>query len=235
MPAGVAVMGDGLGETAAARKRGGYWPGPPPLGPACRARRPMPILPNSSSKKLRLRPSVGVLRCGRVDVHHQLLAGALDRRDVALLVEANDETVCFLTLRIAEGDLADVARHIIPVVRRELAGKARTAERLFDAILVVDAGLDRADHLRIEHNALVHARLRAACKQHRAAIVVILDTASFIEQNLCWAADAPETCRLACGLAPQYAGGRSDASSCSHASRKSRSRRTLCWVSCSGD
>src|SRR5690349_506306 len=60
MPAGVAVMGRDLGETAAAAKRGAYWPGcgVAPGRPGCEI---VPMPPSNSSKKLRLRPSVGVL------------------------------------------------------------------------------------------------------------------------------------------------------------------------------
>ena len=48
-----------------------------------------PILPNSSSNRLRSRPSVGVSSLRRADVGDQLEAGALDPLDIAAVVEAD--------------------------------------------------------------------------------------------------------------------------------------------------
>src|SRR6185437_8903487 len=69
----------------------------------------------------------------------QLLAGALDRGDVALGIEADEHHELLGNTRIAEGELVGVARHIIPVVRRELAGQRRSSEKLLDGFLIVDS------------------------------------------------------------------------------------------------
>src|SRR4051812_45174045 len=103
----------------------------------------------------------------RFEVHHQFLAGVLDRGDIALLVEADDHHRLLPDAGVAERDLVDVAGDVIPVVRAELADKARPAERLFNRILIVDARLDRAGHLGIEDDAFVLTHLRAARQQHR--------------------------------------------------------------------
>src|SRR5207253_9894473 len=104
------------------------------------------------------------LPAGRLDVHHQLLAGALNGGNIALLVKAHEQHGLAGDVRIAEGDLVHVTGDIIPVIRRELAGEARTTEDLFDRVPVVDAGLNAGDQLAVEHHALVLVNLRAAAK-----------------------------------------------------------------------
>src|SRR5206468_1853846 len=71
------------------------------------------------------------------------------------LVETDVQDQLLLHPGITEGDLLRVARHIIPIVRRELAGEARPSEQLFDGRLVVDAGLNGACQLRIDNRAFV--------------------------------------------------------------------------------
>src|SRR5688572_3244564 len=78
----------------------------------------------------------------RVDLRHQRLVGPVDRGNVAGGVEADMDHVLVRDLLAAERDRLGVARHIIPVVRVELAGERRAAERLGHRILVVDANLD---------------------------------------------------------------------------------------------
>src|SRR4029079_4096569 len=79
---------------------------------------------------------------GRLDVHHQFLAGALHGGDIALLVEADEQYRLLRDMGIAERELVHVARNIIPVVGRELASETWPAKRLFNRILIVHARLN---------------------------------------------------------------------------------------------
>src|SRR5437868_11285618 len=108
MPAGVAVMGDGLGQTTAARKRGHA---------ALLLRADLPRKRRSDGadvaeqlfQEAALTAERRRLAVRRANVHHQLLAGTLDRGDVTLLVEADDQRRLVRDLRIAERDCVDVA------------------------------------------------------------------------------------------------------------------------------
>src|SRR5262245_2128152 len=91
--------------------------------------------------------SLAVRRFDRCD---HVLARPVDGNDVARLVEADVIDGLLGDPGIAEGELVGVARDIIPVVGRKLAGERRPAERLHNRFLIVHPGLDRAGELRID-------------------------------------------------------------------------------------
>ena len=125
-------MSDGLGESRCARKRGRGPTGRPCRRRAGRARRPCRYCRTAPRRSC---------ACGRASA--SCGAGRLTFITSSLPVRWTDATLPFWSkwtmqhrllgdVRIAEGDLVHVARHIIPVVGRELAGEARPAERLLD-------------------------------------------------------------------------------------------------------
>src|SRR6185436_8557353 len=131
MPAGVAVMRSRLGQSSASRK-------PTAVRRALLvARRAAGRCPDGADVAEQLVEEAALasqrrsLAIGRIDRRDQLLAGLVDANHVAGLVEA-DAVECLLrNSRVAERELVGVARHIIPVVGRELAGERRPTERLF--------------------------------------------------------------------------------------------------------
>ena len=82
--------------------------------------------------------------------------------DVAGIVETDVQHGLLGRARHVEGELAGVARDIIPVVLIELADEARPAERPDHRIAGIDAGLDRGDQLVVENGALMVDDARAA-------------------------------------------------------------------------
>src|SRR6266542_2996515 len=102
--------------------------------------------------------------------------------------------------RIAERDLLGVARYIIPIVRHKRAGEGWRTKHLLDRILVVDARLNRACELRIDHYALVRVDGRAAGERHRHCNRDKLGPRELhVHLNLSWARLSARTHpRLAC-------------------------------------
>src|SRR5690348_12905986 len=112
MPAGVAVMPAGLRETSVVRKR------PLLVGAASAgacgssgAVHRADIIEQFLEKAL-LAAERGREALRRIDVQHQLLAGILDRRDVALWIEAHKRDLLLGDPWVTEGELVGVARHI---------------------------------------------------------------------------------------------------------------------------
>ena len=128
----------------------------------------VPILPNNSSKKLRLRPSVGVLSLtGSIDA-----ISSLPVRLTATTLPAGSKrtwsTVWSITRGPRKATVVVSRDDIIPVVGVELAGEGRPAERLGDRILIVDADLDRRGQLLVDDRAAMLANAGAARQQGRA-------------------------------------------------------------------
>jgi hypothetical protein len=120
------------------------------------------MLPKMSSKKLRSRPSVGVLSPSGLIL---LTSSSPVRSTAATLpaaIEADAQHLLVHRARLGEGELARFARHIIIFIVAELADEGRAAERLFDRFAVVDAGRDRRGQQRIDDIALAALELRAA-------------------------------------------------------------------------
>ena len=152
----VAAQGARISVTADCRRSGARWPRWPTA----------PILPNSSSSRLRLRPSVGVSSLVGLDVGDQLEPGAVDRaRHCRPRRSGRASTVCAVGRGMLEGELARVcARHNTSRAGIELADEARPAERAGHRIAIVDAGLDRGDQRVVEDIALMVADARAAAE-----------------------------------------------------------------------
>src|SRR6266516_60116 len=105
MPAGVAVMGDAYDKA----ERRGSGAGRLLLLTRHSRRSNRADIAEQLLEETALAPEGRGCLAGRLDVHHQLFAGALNRGDIALGIEADNQHRLLGDFRIAEGDLVDVA------------------------------------------------------------------------------------------------------------------------------